>query len=234
MSDKPTFETPPLPSSSSLILTLGGLAMLSGVLIVLTYQLTLPRILQNKREALEKAVFKVLPGATSRANFHIDEEGLAPLPDDDIDGANVFAGYDTEGKLVGLAMEGSARGYQDIVKVLFGYAPDREQVIGFTVLQSTETPGLGDRINSDEDFLANFKELDARLNGDHTAVAHEIVTVKHGKKTEPWQIDGISGATISSTAVGKGLRESTNKLLPLLGQVPPASFEQPAPPTGAP
>jgi electron transport complex protein RnfG len=85
-----------------------------------------------------------------------------------------------------------------------------------TVLQSTETPGLGDKVSTDPDFLANFDCLEARLNEEGSAMANEIVTVKNGNKTQPWQIDGISGATVTSVAVGTAIRESTNKMLPLL------------------
>ena len=85
-----------------------------------------------------------------------------------------------------------------------------------TVLESTETPGLGDRVETDPAFLANFDCLDARLNEDKTAMRNEITTVKHGKKNQPWQIDGISGATITSTAIGNALRGSTSQMLPLL------------------
>lgn len=204
------------PKSVSLILTLGIIAMLSGFFVVLTVQLTADRIAANEQRALENAVFAVLPDATSSRNFLLDESGLQPLGDDEIARANVFAGYTAEGELAGVAMEGSARGYQDVVKVLYGYALDSECVIGMTVLQSTETPGLGDKVSTDPDFLANFDCLEARVNEEGTAMANEIVPVKNGNKTQPWQIDGISGATVTSFAVGNAIRESTNELLPLL------------------
>jgi electron transport complex protein RnfG len=209
-------DVPALPSSGRLIATLGGIAMMSGLLVVLAFELTAPRIAHNKRVALERAVFTVLPGASVRSNFFVDVSGLVPVPPEDISGANIYAGYDGAGNFVGLAMEASARGYQDVVRLLYGYAPDRECVIGITVLQSTETPGLGDKIESDQNFLANFDCLEARLNDAGAALRNEIVTVKNGKKKDPWQIDGISGATVTSTAVGKALRESTNEMLPLI------------------
>ena len=218
MSNHAQFDVPAPPSSMSLIGTLGGIAMMSGLLVVLAFNVTLPRITKNKREALERAVFKVLPGATSRANFFLDADGITALPDEDLATANVFAGYDDNGKLVGMALEASARGYQDVVRILYGYAPDRECVIGITVLRSTETPGLGDRIEKDPAFLANFDCLEARLNDEGAAMRNEIVTVKNGEKTDPWQIDGISGATVTSKAVGKALRESTNEMLPPLAK----------------
>jgi electron transport complex protein RnfG len=218
MSDDISTPAPAMPRSSSLILTLGIIAMISGLLVVLTFQLTKPRIALNKQRALEKAVFTVLHEATVRKNFLLDESGLTALPDEAFAQANVFAGYDAEGNLTGVAMEASARGYQDVVVTLYGYSLEREAIIGMTVLQSTETPGLGDKANTDPAFLANFENLDARLNESGDAMANQIVTVKNGKKTEPWQIDGISGATVTSTAIGNGLRKSTSEMLPLLGK----------------
>jgi len=79
-----------------------------------------------------------------------------------------------------------------------------------------ETPGLGDKIATDPVFLANFSPLDARLDAAGSALTNPIVTVKHGRKTVPWQIDAITGATISCKAVGKALNESTQRLLPRL------------------
>lgn len=218
MNDTPQLPAPSMPSSGRLIVTLGGIAAMSGLLVVLVFQLTAPRIAHNKRVALERAVFTVLPGATTRSNFAVTEQGLTALEADAIDGANVFAGYDDDGNLVGLAMEASARGYQDVVRLLYGYAPERECIIGITVLQSTETPGLGDRIETDPDFLANFNCLEARLDDTGTGLRNAITTVKHGEKTEPWQIDGISGATVTSVAVGAALRESADRMLPLVAR----------------
>lgn len=218
MSEERSESQPKLPSSGTLVTALGLIAMMSGLLVVLAFQLTAPRIALNKQRALEKAIFSVLPQAQSRINYKLDENGLTELPDDAIAEANVFAGYDANGQLSGLAMEAGARGYQDIVKILYGYSVETSCVIGITVLQSTETPGLGDKVSTDPDFLANFECLDASLNEAGTAVANPIVTVKNGNKTQPWQIDGISGATVTSTAIGTALRGSTSEMLPLLAK----------------
>ena len=218
MTEETITPAPTMPSSRSLILVLGGIAMVSGLLVVLTYQLTLPRITHNQQMALERAIFTVLPEATVKSNYLLDESGLAPLSDDDFAKANVFAGYNEDGELTGLAMEASARGYQDVVTILYGYSLKSECVIGITVLASRETPGLGDKVDTDPDFLANFDCLDAQLNSDGTAVLNPIETVKNGKKTDPWQIDGISGATVTSKAIGNALQKSTTTMLPLLIQ----------------
>ena len=210
-------QKPALPSATAMIGTLGSIAMISGFLVVMVYQFTLPIINENKREALARAVFKVIPKARQQRYFSLDDaQGLTRLSEDAIAEANVFAGYDEQGALMGVALEAAAPGYQDVVRTLYGYSPACECIIGITVLESKETPGLGDKVETDEDFLANFEALDARLNADKSAMLHDIETVKHGAKTKPWQIDSISGATITSKAIGRGLRESTRIILPVL------------------
>jgi electron transport complex protein RnfG len=81
---------------------------------------------------------------------------------------------------------------------------------------SKETPGIGDKIVTDPAFLANFVALDVKLNAELSALAHEVRTVKHGTKANPWEIDAIAGATVTSRAVGKAINDSAQQLLPKL------------------
>ena len=215
MSDTP-ISAPPLPPSRKLIIALATIAMISGLLVAVTFQITFPIIALNKQRALEKAIFTVLPKATSHSNFLLEGDSLQPLSEEAFGDANVFAGYNIDNELVGLAMEASARGYQDVVTVLYAYSPASQCVVGITVLQSSETPGIGDKVETDPQFLKNFECLDSSLNDEGTALANAIVTVKSGKKTQPWQIDGISGATITSAAIGKALNQGANAMLPAL------------------
>ncbi len=224
---------PELPSSRQLIVALGLIAMISGLLVAVAYQVTLPIITRNRQEALKEAIFTVLPAATSYRNYRLAEGELSALPQEAFAQANVFAGFDDRGALVGFAMEASARGYQDVVTLLYAYAPEREAIVGMTVLASAETPGIGDKVSTDPAFRANFEQLDARLNADGTALAHAIVTVKNGRKTEPWQIDGISGATITSTAIGTALNRGAAEMLPdLVRQLDRVTAAPPATPAG--
>ncbi len=216
MSEPAVPAAPPMPSPLRLVGTLGLIAMISGFLIVLVVEATREPIARNHRVALERAVFTVLPGAVSRANFLLDDDGLVRLDDEDIAGANLFAGYAADGSLVGVALPASDRGYAGEIRMLYGYDPARESIIGFTVLQSSETPGLGDKIGHDPAFLANFEALSVALNENRTALEHDIVNVKPGTKAHPWEIDGISGATVSSAAVARGLHASATRWLPML------------------
>jgi len=206
-------------SSFAMIRTLGGVAIISALLIVLVYQATLPRINENRRRMTERAVFTVIPGAESKVNLEMTPDGLKPLTEGVVPTNPIlYAGYNAAGELQGVAAEASAQGYQDVIRILYGYDPARQVVTGITVLESKETPGLGDKIGKEPAFLANFEALDVGLNGAGTGLENAVVTVKHGKKSEPWQIDAISGATISSNAVGRMINESAQKLVPYLAR----------------
>jgi len=83
-------------------------------------------------------------------------------------------------------------------------------------LESKETPGLGDKIDKDPLFLKNFEALDVKLSSPKLNIINDIEVVKRGSKQHPWQIDAITGATISSKAIGKILQESNKSNLPPL------------------
>ena len=55
-----------------------------------------------------------------------------------------------------------------------------------------------------------------RLVDDGSAVANPIEFVKPGEKENPWQVDGITGATISSEAIADILRRSTSRWIPTI------------------
>ena len=212
-------ETAQAPATPSLAMlrTLGLVAALSGFLVVLAYQITLPMIEENKRIAIERALFKVVPGAVSRRDFLVTSTEVVPAgPDGTADGTKIYAGYDAEGELAGIALEAAAQGYQDVIRILYGYDPGCQCIRGIEVLKMAETPGIGDKIAKDPAFLKNFAALDARVNPTGDGLEHPIVSVKSGTKIDPWQIDAISGATISSKAVARMLNDSAQAVLPTI------------------
>ena len=72
--------------------------------------------------------------------------------------------------------------------------------------------GLGDKIGNDEEFLANFEALDVALSASGEGLARPLELVK--SDPEAWQIDGITGATVSSKAVTKMLNDRLPAVLP--------------------
>ena len=216
MNQPATPQTAPATLTLPMLRTLGLVAALSGFLVVLAHHLSLPLIEENKRIAIERALFKVIPGAVTRRDFQLTAAGIEPLGDAPPQGMHLYAGYDAQGQLAGVALEAVAQGYQDVIRILYSYDPGCECIRGIQVLKMAETPGIGDKIAKDPAFLQNFEALDARVDAAGGGLAHAIVSVKSGSKTEPWQIDAISGATISSKAVARMLNDSAQQAAPTI------------------
>jgi len=207
----------PEPGSLRLVGTLTFAGMCAGLLLASVYAITLPTIEANAAEALRRAVFDVVPGTASMQKLVLDGDRFV-LADGAAakDAVAVYAAYGPDGAHLGFAIPGQGPGFQDTIKLLYGYDPAREAIVGMQVLESRETPGLGDRIFKDPSFAAEFKDL---------AVAPEIVVVKHGSGSARYHVDGITGATISSKSVVRILNERNRALLDKLPRgedVPPA------------
>lgn len=194
-------EAPPEVSSTRMIMTMAGIGIISGILLVFTYMGTLPTIEKNKAEALERAIFDVVPGASSKLTFTPEDGRLRLVGPSEKPTEKYYAAYDDEGKLVGIAVEAAGQGFADIIKVLYGYDPVCQCIVGFKVLATKETPGLGDKIETDPAFVANFEALDVSLSADGSTLANPVVFAKPGQKTNPWEVEGITGATITSKAI---------------------------------
>ncbi|MEO1260993.1 MAG: FMN-binding protein [Bacteroidota bacterium] len=204
-------------SSGKMLRAMVGIGILCALMIVLTYEGTLPRVTRLKAEALERAIFKVIPGTEKTSAFRYEENnGFSAVGDGEKTGKIIYAGYDKNEQLTGVAIEASGMGYADVIRILYGYDFTRQAVVGFYVLESKETPGLGDKIEKDENFLSNFIALDASLNDDLTNLKNKIIPVKSGAKKNKWEVDCITGATISSRTIGEIIGESTEEWVPVI------------------
>ncbi len=212
----------PEPTSTRLITTLAVAGFLSGIIIIGIFEVTLPTITANKARELREAVFKVLPGVSKMQKLVYDGTTLNPVQGKSAEEQTIFGGYDKDGAFIGYAIPSAGPGFQDTIKLLYGYLPEKRQVAGMEILESRETPGLGDKIYKDAVFVANFDAL---------AVDPTIVTVKKGTKSAPNEVDAITGATISSKAVVRLINEGNDRWLEKLPQVgtEPAYVEPPKP-----
>lgn len=208
-----------LPETPRLVATLGIAGLLSGLAIVGAYRVTLPTIQANQAEALRRAVFEVVPGAERLERLVVRDGALVPAGDAPADEPSVYGGYRADGAFVGYAVPADGAGFQDTIKLLYGYEPERGRIVGMQVLESRETPGLGDRIYKDQAFVDQFRDL---------AVEPSVVLVKVAP-TAPNQVDAITGATISSTAVVKIVNAGNERWLAVLeaSPVPPLTGAAP-------
>jgi electron transport complex protein RnfG len=198
-----------------MIRLLGAVSLACGILIVSTNLATSNRIRQNQETIMRDSVAELLPGIKKQIIYGIQPSGdVKILPGLEAGGQRVFAGYDGSGRFLGVVIESSARGYADVISAMYAYSPEKQAITGFKIVDMRETPGLGDRTRSDPDFLKNFENLDATIVDGKPA--NPVKVVKHGSKKNAWEIDAISGATISSRAVGKLIGTSVQDVIPVV------------------
>lgn len=207
-------ELPVQPSSSTCRRLVGTLALAgaaAGLLIVVVHVATQPRIQAHRALVLREAVQEVLGAPERTSTLYVLEGGFSEeLPEgvDSLTVERVFVGYDAEGQMVGMAISGAEPGFQDIIGLIFGYDPVESRLLGMKVLESKETPGLGDKIEKDTLFVRAFAGVMSPIEG-----------VKRGSGSgDEHQIDLITGATISSRAVIGIINRRLEVLQPFLDE----------------
>ena len=202
-------ERPPT-SSARLILTLASAGALAGLVIVLVFGWANPRIMAYRAKVLREAIHEVLDGPESVRTYYVVDGALSETPAagaDTITAEKVHLGLDAEGQPIGYAITGQEPGFQDYIFVIFGYDAETDRVLAMKVLESKETPGLGDKIFKDSAFVAGFRQAAAPLEG-----------VKSGRGTgSENEVDMITGATISSRTVIGIINHRIEALAPVLG-----------------
>ena len=194
-----------------------AIGIVCSLLIAAVYLFTLPYVRANKEAALNQAVVSVLGDVHSKHALNWqDGKWIVSRADQASSSDHVFAGYDAKGSLLGFAIAAKGMGYQDSIELMYGYAPERQAITGISILENRETPGLGNRIASDKNFLAQFQHLDVTLDASKQRLANVVAVARKGQKAKPWQVDSISGATISSKAVARIINDSAQRWLPRL------------------
>ena len=197
-------------STFRLVATLAFAGVLAGLLIVLVNQHTKPIIDIYKAEQLKLAVYEVLPGTERYSTYYLVEDALSlSLPEGakESEYKRVYVSYDSSGQVTGVAISRGEPGFQDIVLIIFGYDPATGKLLGMKVLDSKETPGLGDKIFKDLAFVDQF------FAGPETP----LVGVRPGMgKGKPNEIDTITGATISSKVVIDIINHALEEWKPVL------------------
>jgi electron transport complex protein RnfG len=171
-----------------MITALAAVGMFSGLILSFVYMYSIPRIEKNKSADTDRAIRNIFPDAKKVEEIK-EKKG-------------VFRIYSGGGQLTGYAFTAEGNGYQGLIKLIAGTGPDLDKMKGMEVLESQETPGLGAEIAS-ESFKEQFKGL---------SVSHKIEYLKNEKPEKPYQIEAITGATISSRAVVKILNKAIEDL----------------------
>jgi electron transport complex protein RnfG len=197
-------------STTRLVATLAVAGTLAGLLIVLVNLHTRPIIEKYQAEQLQKAVYEVLPGAERYDTYYLVDGNLTltlPKGAKEKDYKRLYIGHGSDGEVKGIAISKGESGFQDVILLIFGFDPETGKMTGMKVLDSKETPGLGDKIYKDKAFVKQFFE----------GPKLPLVGVKAGTgKGLPNEVDTITGATISSRAVIRIINDAMADWKPVL------------------
>ncbi|MCL7969526.1 MAG: FMN-binding protein [marine benthic group bacterium] len=201
----------PATSSARLVATLAAAGALAGLVIVLVFGWANPKIQAHRAEVLRQAIQEVLNGPESVRTYYVVDGALSesPVPGaDTITAERIHLGLDDAGEPVGYAITGQEPGFQDMILVIFGYDAETERVLAMKVLESKETPGLGDKIFKDTSFVAEFRGAAAPLEGVKSGAGSGVEN----------EVDMITGATISSRTVIEIINNRIEALGPMLDE----------------
>jgi electron transport complex, RnfABCDGE type, G subunit len=165
---------------------LGVICLAATLVLAVTYEVTRPKIEEQLKIEEQGALKSIMPSAES-----FNEKA--------IDGIEYFEAL-KGGSVVGYCVRTTGSGYSGYIRIIAGVDLDGT-IEGVAVLEHSETPGLGARINeikpgdSEPWFLKQFKGKSVRT-----------IAVKK-------DIDAITGATISSRAVTDAIRKTVDELL---------------------
>jgi electron transport complex protein RnfG len=192
-----------------LILTLALAGAMAGLAIVLVFDWAEPKIEAHRAAALRAAIQEVLGGPEQYETLFVVDGALTAALPADVDSTGldrIYAGYAPDGRRMGFAIAGEKPGYQDIVGLIFGYDAESDELLGMKVLESKETPGLGDKIEKDSAFVSSFRGVVPLIEG-----------VKAGAGTgSEHEVDMITGATISSRTVIEIINERMESMGPMI------------------
>ena len=195
--------------SWKLLAMMTGGGAIAGLLIVSAYTLTLPRIERHQGEVMQMAITEVLKSPATYDTLYLHNGALVkdlPAGTDTKKLEKVYLGHDAAGKRVGFAVSAAENGFQDLVMLMFGYDASAHKLIAMKVIGNKETPGLGNKIETDSSFVNGFANAVAPING---------VKKDRGKST-PSDVVMITGATISSRAVIRIIDNAIARWQPLM------------------
>lgn len=205
--EPPSSARAPDVSSWRLLATLGIAGAAAGLLVVGVYRATLPTIERYAAQKEAGAVREVLAAPARWDTLYLVKGALTKtVPADERKSLpHAYLGFDASGKATGAAITAQEPGFQEEVLLMIGFEPTSGRLIGFKVLEQKETPGLGDKIESDSSFGLQFAHRLTPLTG-----------VKGRAPANDHEVQTITGATISSRAVIRIIDHAIEKWQPLL------------------
>lgn len=152
--------------------------LLSGAIIAGTYSVTAPVAAQERINSKNKAMKELVADAQEFKPVTGKTDWYAAMKD---------------GKTIAYVVPAESKGYGGAIKMLAAVSPDGK-ALEYKILSHNETPGLGDKAGD-----AKFSKQFAGKKAEDL----EVVKVPTDKN-----IQALTGATITSRAVTKGIKEA--------------------------
>jgi H+/Na+-translocating ferredoxin:NAD+ oxidoreductase subunit G len=194
--------------AARLLATLAIAGAASGLLVVLVYRLTLPAIQRYAGQQVEVAVREVLRAPARWDTLYLVQDRLVALAPEGTDKGELpkaYLGRDAAGRRTAVAVTAREPGFQEELTLMIGFEPVSGALTGIKVLEQKETPGLGDKIETDSAFGNQFRGRIVPLR-----------RVKLRTGSDPSEVQTITGATISSRAVIRIVNNALARWRPLL------------------
>jgi electron transport complex protein RnfG len=198
-----TSHAHPIASESivRIALNLTMVALVSGLILAVINHFTQPIRIANEEAMRREAQRSVAP---KRAESFEAIPGFAKEK-------AWYRGKDQAGNTVGYVLPVKTRGYEGFIEMMLG-VDAAQKIVDFVIIQDKETPGLG--------ALAREKPFRDKFAG------RTVERLEVSPKPEGDKIVAITGATITSRAVAKGLRGALETLKTLEADqfrtIPPA------------
>lgn len=165
--------------------TLCAITFIAAALLGGVNELTEDRIASAREEKRQSAMRALIPEAESFETFDGHDD--------------IFMGLDADGRAVGFCLNTTSSGYGGDIEMMVGIN-DELKLAGIEILSNSETPGLGANCTKPD-----FKEQFAGLTV-------PVTVVKGGGANGENEVNAITGATITSRAVVKGVDDACEYL----------------------
>lgn len=174
-------------------LLLGFFCLLAGLLLTWGYLGTRMDIATRAKEDLQTSLNQVLPPSLYD---NMPASDTLTLPSSGLTSVTVYRAR-LQGQVSAVAFEISQPGYSGIIKLILGLDRDGN-ILGVRVLQHSETPGLGDKME-----LGKSKWI---LAFDQLSLGNPPSDQWHVKK-DNGRFDQFTGATITPRAIVRAIHE---------------------------
>lgn len=175
-------------STFKVAINLISACLLSGLIIGIVYFITAPIAAEKNEMSKQQAMKDLVKDAEYFKEVANKDQWFAAEKGD---------------KIIAYLVPSESKGYGGAIKVLVAVATDGK-VIDYSILSSNETPGLGDNA-AKEPFKSQFKGKQAEA----------LNVVKDPSNKE--NIQAMTGATISSRAVTKAVKEAVENVVQFTG-----------------